>query len=207
MVVIGFMGAMNVGKTAVLKLFVDYVEKNKVAKIDGGAPCTIEKVDFKGESVIPAEEGGDSYTKTVTPNKVVFLETGTDRSHTLFAPGGDKDKSVVRMGIITVSRIAKEVVAIFAVNESLVEQFQLYDLIRYIPKSIYVCFNKSDLIPDEQARAKVIEKMKKEIEAYFAKRQISIKDYFQTCAIDKPGMTALNDNTARMILDIALGRK
>ena len=106
MTIIGFMGNQGVGKTTVLKLFVDYLEQEKIANIEGGVDCKIEKVDFKGETEIKVE-AEDGYTKTVTPNKVVFIDSETSTSHTLFAPGGDRDRAVVRMGIITISRIAK----------------------------------------------------------------------------------------------------
>lgn len=202
---VGLMGAMNVGKTAVLKMFVDYIEKQKIDKIEGGAPCSIEKIDFKGESAIEVVDG-EGYTKTVTPNKVVFVETKSHISHTLFAPGGDRDKAVIRMGIITISRIAKDIVALFAVDQSVKEQFKLFDLIRYMPKNIYICLNKYDLLP-ESTREKTIQKLKAEIQEYFDKRKIGILNYFYTCAIDKPDFVKFNDNTARMILDIALGRK
>ena len=201
MAILGLMGAMNVGKTAVLKLFVDYVEKNKIKDIDGGVECKIEKVDFKGETILDSED----YNKTITPNKVVFIETKAGTSHTLFAPGGDRDRAVIRMGIITISRIARQIVGLFALDSPLKEQFKLYDLIRYMPKSIYICLNKYDLV-DEKERDKKIEKIKAQIKEYFKKRRITVKGYFQTCAIDKPDFAEFNDNAARMVLDIALGR-
>jgi Ni2+-binding GTPase involved in maturation of urease and hydrogenase len=204
MTIIGFMGNQGVGKTTVLKLFVDYLEKQKISQIEGGVECTIEKVDFKGETEIKVE-GEDGYTKTVTPNKVVFTETESNTSHTLFAPGGDRDRAVVRMGIITISRIAKQIVAIFDVSQSVKEQFKLFDLIRYMPKSIYVCLNKFDLL-DAKDKDKKITKMKAEIEDYFTKRKIEIKNIFYTCAIDNPDFVEYNDNAARMILDISLSR-
>ena len=74
-----------------------------------------------------------------------------------------------------------------------------------MPKSIYVCLNKYDLL-DEAERTAKIEKYKAEIEEYFKKRRITVTGYFQTCAIDKEGFSEFNDNAARMILDIALGR-
>jgi hypothetical protein len=204
MTIIGLMGAMNCGKTATLKLFVDYVEKQKIAKIEGGIDCTIEKVDFKGESAIEVEDS-EGYTKTITPNKVVFIETKSKQSHTLFAPGGDRERAVIRMGIITISRIARQIIGIFALDQPMKEQFKLYDLIRYMPKTIYICLNKYDLLEGADKEKKV-EKIKKEIQDYFEKRHITIKAFFQTCAIDKPDFGEFNDNAARMILDIALER-
>ncbi len=206
MAILGLMGAMNVGKTAVLKMFVEYVENNKISKIKGGIDCQIEKQDFKGESEIKVDED-DGYSKTITPNKVVFTETKSGASHTLFAPGGDRDRAVIRMGIITISRIARQIVGLFALDQPVKDQFKLYDLIRYMPKTIYICLNKYDLLEgNEEENQKKLDKTKSEIEAYFKKRRITVSGFFQTCAIDKPDFKEYNDNTARMILDLALGR-
>ena len=160
MAIIGLMGSMNVGKTAVLKMFVDYVEKKKIGNIKDGLDCKIEKKDFKGESEIEVKNG-DGYNKTITPNKVVFIEAKSGANHTLFAPGGDRDRAVIRMGIITISRIARQIVGLFALDESLKDQFKLYDLIRYMPKKIHVCLNKYDLLEgtdeEKQATLKLLE--------------------------------------------------
>jgi len=176
MTIIGLMGAMNCGKTSVLKLFVEYVEKKKISKIKGGFDCTIEKQDFGGESEIEVPEGEEGYSKTITPNKVVFIESKSETSHTLFAPGGDKDRAVIRMGIITISRIARQIVGLFALDQDLNDQFELYDLIRYMPKEIYVCLNKYDLLNgSDNEKEAMVEKTKNEIEAYFKKRRILVK--------------------------------
>jgi GTPase SAR1 family protein len=202
MAIIGLMGAMNVGKTAVLKMFVDYIEKNKISKIKGGMECKLEKVDFKGESTIEVEDG-DGFSKTITPNKVVFTEVKNGMSHTLFAPGGDRDRAVIRMGIITISRIAREIVGLFALDESLKDQFKLYDLIRYMPKKIFVCLNKYDLLEGtDEEKEKVLEEKKEMITNYFKKRRIIVEGFFLTCAIDKPNFLEFNDNVGRMILDL-----
>ncbi len=202
MAIIGLMGAMNVGKTAVLKMFVDYVEKEKIGNIKDGLDCKIEKKDFKGESEIEVKNG-DGYNKTITPNKVVFIETKSGANHTLFAPGGDRDRAVIRMGIITISRIARQIVGLFAIDESLKDQFKLYDLIRYMPKKIHVCLNKYDLLEGtDEEKQKNLEKKKEEITNYFKKRRITVEGFFLTCAIDKPDFIDYNDNTARMILNL-----
>lgn len=204
MTIIGLMGAMNVGKTAVLKMFVDYVENNRIAKIKGGVDCSIEVADFKGESEISVPEGTEEYSKTITPNKVVFVESKSGASHTLFAPGGDRDRAVIRMGIITISRIARKMVGLFALNQDLAEQFALYELIRYMPRSVHICLNKYDLLEgSETDKKKRVEEYEAEITKYFKKRRITIEGFFQTCAIPKEGFTEYNDNTARMILNLA----
>ncbi len=195
MAIIGLMGAMNVGKTEILKMFVKYIETH-----DCG--IRIEKADFNGEYEIEVKDG-DGFNKTITPNKVVFTEVKTRASHTLFAPGGDRDRAVIRMGINTISRTARQIVGLFVLDESLKDQFKLYDLIRYMPKKIHVCLNKYDLLEgSDEEKEKILEKKKEDITNYFKKRRIMVEGFFLTCAIDKPDFEDYNDRTARMILDL-----
>ena len=169
---IGLMGALNVGKTAILKMFVDYVENGKICKKKGSMECYIEKIDFKGESEFEVKDG-EIFSKTILSNKVVFTYTKTGKSHTLFAPGGARDHAVIRMGIITISRIAREIIGLFAVDQSLNDQFKLYDLIRYMPKRINIILTNLNKIP-EYGRDKNLEDIKFKIENYFKNRRIIV---------------------------------
>jgi GTPase SAR1 family protein len=202
MVNIGLLGAVSVGKTTILRLFVKYLKTQKIEGVAGGKLCTVIKTDFSGEAVLDPETGVKE-TKTIHPNRVVFKEDDNKRNHTIFAPGGDRGRAVVRMGVITISRIAKQIVAIFAVDRELEDQFQFFQDVRFFPKQIYVCFNKVDLVP-EADREKIIEGMKGQIIEFFAKRKIGIRDFFYTCAESVEGMEKYNDNTAAMVLKIAV---
>jgi translation elongation factor EF-Tu-like GTPase len=201
MVNIGLLGAVSVGKTTLLRLFVLYLTKNKIQEIEGGKACKVIKTDFSGEAVMNPESS-DKETKTIHPNRVVFQELDTGRNHTMFAPGGDKNWAVVRMGIITISRIAKQIIAVFAADKPLKEQFEFYRDIRYFPKEISVCFNKVDLL-DVDDKEKVLKDMQEKVTEMFNKRKIKIKNFFRTCAETKEEHADLNDNAARMILNIA----
>ncbi|MHA1474749.1 MAG: hypothetical protein ACTSPA_13315 [Promethearchaeota archaeon] len=199
---IGLMGALNVGKTAILKMFVDYVENGKICSI---MECYIEKKEFKGESEYEVKDG-DNFSKTILPNKVVFTYKKTGGSHTLFAPGGARDHAVIRMGIITISRIAREIVGLFAVDQSLNNQFKLYDLIRYMPKRINIILTNLNKIP-EYGRDKNLEDIKYKIENYFNNRRIKVNQiqsvYLNT---DNPGLLDKNYEAMRMILKISSQR-
>jgi len=198
---IGLMGALNVGKTAILKMFVDYVENGKICKKKGSMECYIEKIDFKGESEFGVKDG-ENLSKTILSNKVVFTYTKTGGSHTLFAPGGARDHAVIRMGIITISRIAKEIVGLFAVDQSLIEQFKLYDLIRYMPKKINIILTNLDKIP-ENGQDKKLEDIQNTIFRYFNRRRIIISGfyyvYFDT---NNPKFLDYNNEAIRMILNL-----
>jgi translation elongation factor EF-Tu-like GTPase len=202
MTTIGLIGNRDVGKTTILRLFVKYNNKTKFAGVNGGKPWSVTKIDFSGETCLNPETANKE-TKTIHPNRVNFQEDDTKRSHTIFAPGGDKDWPVVKMGIITISRISKQIVTVFAADQSLSDQLTFFDAVRYFPKEIYVCVNKLDLIPTAD-RVKLIESMKFKIEKYFNKRRIQIRDYFYTCAEESAQNQELNDNSAKMILKIAL---
>ena len=201
MVNIGLLGAVSVGKTTLLRLFVLYIKKNKINEIEGGKPIKVIKTDFSGEAVMNPENS-EKETKTIHPNRVVFKELDSGKNHTMFAPGGDREWAVVRMGIITISRIAKQIIAVFAVDRPLKEQFDFFKDIRYFPREIHVCFNKCDLIQAKDPE-KFIKDLENKVTELFNKRKIKIKNFFRTCAETSEENIELNDNAARMILEIA----
>jgi len=202
MVNIGLLGSVSVGKTTILRLFVKYLNNKRIEQVAGGKSCIVEKTDFSGEAVLDPETGVKE-TKTIHPNRVVFKENDTKVNHTLFAPGGDRGRAVVRMGVITISRIAKQIIAVFACDQPLEDQFLFFNDVRFFPKSIYVCFNKYDKITAAN-KDKYLDEMKGKIVEFFAKRKISIRESFYTCAEPVEKMEKYNDAIAAMILKICL---
>ncbi|MBN2155703.1 MAG: GTPase domain-containing protein [Candidatus Lokiarchaeota archaeon] len=202
MVNIGLLGAVSVGKTTLLRLFVLYVKKNKIEGVQGGKACTVIKHDFSGEAVLNPDSS-EKETKTIHPNRVIFKEDDTGKNHTLFAPGGDRSRAVVRMGIITISRIAKQIVAVFACDRPLEEQYDFFNDVRYFPKEIYVCFNKFDLIPEDD-KEKFLSDLEENVTDFFAKRKITVRQFFRTCAETNEEYNSYNDNAAEMMLKIAV---
>ena len=203
MVNIGILGSVSAGKTTLLRLFVKMCNNKDKIKELGGA-CSLLKTDFSGESTLIQDQAIENKeTKTIHPNRVYFKEDNTGTNHTLFAPGGDKERAVVRMGIITISRIAKQIVTIFSLDRSLKEQFAFFDQIRHFPREIYVCFNKFDLVTENQDDSKYLKQLEDSVTKYFNKRKIKIKGIFFTCAEAKDEeFTHLNDNASQMILQI-----
>ena len=187
---IGFLGAVNVGKTSLLRLFVDHCQRNN---------CTVIKSDFSGESTA-YDQDIPITTKTIHPNRVYFSDKES-HNHTLFAPGGDKERAVVRMGIITISRIAKQVVAVFALNQNLQEQLEFFSSVRHIPRDIYVCLNKFDLV-DKNEGLKLAQNWEIVVKNYFSKRKIKVKDFYVTCAEDNKEYEVYNKAAAEMIVNI-----
>ena len=200
MVNVGLMGDINVGKTTLLKLFVDYVEKQEIGEIEGGAPCKVVRKDFSGESKITID--GEDTDITISPNKVVFKNKSTNKSHTLFAPGGHIKRGVVKMGIITISRVARQIVVLIDVSRDLKSQLSFFNDVRYLPNELNVCFNKVDLLNVTEVENK-IKAYESEIIAFFAKKKIKVKSFYRTCGLrDMNGMTEFNENVARMLLSI-----
>ncbi|MHA1763035.1 MAG: hypothetical protein ACTSYC_04650, partial [Promethearchaeota archaeon] len=180
MVNVGLLGDVSVGKTSILRLFVRYLNKGQIENVKGGKKCTIVKTDFSGEATIPT--GGEKETKTIHPNRVVFREDNIGKTHTIFAPGGDASRAVVRMGIITISRIATQIIAVFAMDRDLKQQFDFFNEVRFFPDKIYACINKADLIDgDASAKQKKIEEAKKQIVEFFKNKKITVEDVFITC--------------------------
>ncbi len=207
MVNIGLLGDISAGKTSILRLFVKYLKVGDIEKVKGGQKCTIVKTDFSGEATVPGGSKEDRLnqkeTKPIHPNRVVFREDKSGRAHTIFAPGGDRARSVIRMGIITISRIATQIIAVFSCDRPLEKQFEFFRDVRFFPDNIFVCINKIDLI--EKDPEKKVEEAKTEIVDFFKQRKISIKEFFITCAESVKGfedVQTYNDRTAEMILEI-----
>ena len=207
MVNIGLLGDISVGKTSILRLFVRYLNKGEIENVKGGMKCTVVKTDFSGEATVPRGDKEDSLnekeTKTIHPNRVVFREDDSGKAHTIFAPGGDRQRAVVKMGIITISRIATQIIAVFSLDRDLERQFEFFNDVRFFPDKIYVCINKIDLL--EGNRDKKVEELKSKITNFFNKRKIVINEFFETCGetIDNfEDIQTFNNRVAEMILEI-----
>ncbi|MFX1419697.1 MAG: hypothetical protein ACFE9N_12320 [Promethearchaeota archaeon] len=207
MVNIGLLGDVSVGKTSILRLFVRYLKKGDIEKVKGGVKCSVVKADFSGEATVPGGEKEDALnekeTKTIHPNRIVFREDSTNKAHTIFAPGGDRARAVVKMGIITISRIATQIIAVFSLDRDLATQFEFFNDVRFFPDKIYVCINKIDLVKGN--KEKKLEEVKKQINDFFEKRKIAINDTFITCGETIEGfedIETFNNQVAEMILEI-----
>ncbi|MFW9937498.1 MAG: hypothetical protein ACFFD5_07595 [Candidatus Thorarchaeota archaeon] len=207
MVNIGLLGDISVGKTSILRLFVRYLNRGEIENVKGGMKCTVVKTDFSGEATVPRGNKQDTLdekeTKTIHPNRVVFREDSSGKAHTIFAPGGDRARAVVKMGIITISRIATQIIAVFSLDRDLDRQFEFFNDVRFFPDKIYVCINKLDLL--EGDKEKEIEKITKKIKDFFNKRKINVTDIFVTCGEtveDFEDIETYNNNVAEMILKI-----
>ena len=211
MVNIGLLGDISAGKTSILRLFVRYLKVGDIEQVKGGQKCTVVKTDFSGEATVPGGDKEDRLnqkeTKTIHPNRVVFREDKSGKAHTIFAPGGDRQRAVVKMGIITISRIATQIIAVFSLDREFERQFEFFNDVRFFPDKIYVCINNVDLI--EGDRDTKIEEAKKKIESFFNLRKISIIDYFITCGETIKEFAEIeeyNNRVAEMILEITLPR-
>jgi translation elongation factor EF-Tu-like GTPase len=213
MVNVGLLGDISTGKTSILRLFVRYLNKGDIEKVQGGMKCTVVKTDFSGEATIPSGDKEDALnekeTKTIHPNRVVFREDPTNKAHTIFAPGGDRERAVVKMGIITISRIATQIIAVFSLDRDIESQFGFFNDVRFFPDKIYVCINKVDLLEGKKPdKEKKLEEIKKKIADFFKKRKITIKDFFITCGEIVEGfedVESYNNAVAEMILAITTG--
>ncbi|MFX1328367.1 MAG: hypothetical protein ACFE91_09580 [Promethearchaeota archaeon] len=207
MVNIGLLGDVSVGKTSILRLFVRYLKKGDIEKVKGGIKCSVVKADFSGEATVPGGDKEDALdekeTKTIHPNRIVFREDSTNKAHTIFAPGGDRTRAVVKMGIITISRIATQIIAVFSLDRDLKPQFEFFNDVRFFPDKIYVCINKIDLV--EGNKEKKLEDVKAKITDFFSKRKITINEVFITCGETIEvfeDVETYNDRVAEMILEI-----
>ncbi|MHA2184913.1 MAG: hypothetical protein ACXAAI_07930 [Promethearchaeota archaeon] len=209
MVNIGLLGDVSVGKTSILRLFVRYLKKGDIENVEGGVKCSVVKADFSGEATVPGGDKEDALnqkeTKTIHPNRIVFREDANNKAHTIFAPGGDRKRAVVKMGIITISRIATQIVAVFSLDRELETQFEFFNDVRFFPDKIFVCINKVDLL--EGNRDKKVKEMQNKIQEFFNARKIAINEFFLTCGetIDEfEDVEKFNNRVAEMILEITI---
>jgi len=186
---------------------VRYLKKGDIEKVEGGTKCSVVKADFSGEATVPGGEKEDALnqkeTKTIHPNRIVFREDTSNRAHTIFAPGGDRARAVVKMGIITISRIATQIIAVFSCDRDLDPQFEFFNDVRFFPDKIYVCINKVDLLEGDSE--KKVDEMKKQIQEFFETRKIAINETFITCGETVENfedVEKFNNRVAEMILEI-----
>jgi len=141
------------------------VKQRKINGTIGMEEFTIIKTDFSGEAV-KSDDTNDKEIKTIHPNRVVFR--GRDgRAHTIFAPGGDRSRAVVKMGIITVSRMATSIIAFFNQKLDLESQFEFFNDVRFFPKKIDVIIDSGE----------IFEETKDKITDFFRKRKIEIDEF------------------------------
>lgn len=204
MTYIGIIGSVSVGKTSFVRLFMKYIQEGKTQSVKGGVKCSLVSTDFSGESILDPLSGVKE-TKTIHPNRLVFQEDESKQNHTLFAPGGDQGRAVVKMGVITISKISKEIITLFSCIEDLDKQLKFFSDVNFFPNEIFVALNKYDLIQAEDKDA-YVEEMKRKIETFFAGRKKKVLDYIITVADPINGWEDYNNNAAKLILDICLGR-
>ncbi|TXT65741.1 MAG: hypothetical protein BAJALOKI3v1_70043 [Promethearchaeota archaeon] len=211
MVNIGLLGDVSVGKTSILRMFVRYLNKGDIENVEGGKKCIVVKTDFSGEATLPGgnkeNKLNEKETKTIHPNRVVFREDDTNKAHTIFAPGGDVSRAVIKMGVITISRIATQIIAVFALDRDIEKQFKFFNDVRFFPENIYIAINKLDLLKDDPNRNEKLEELKGKITDFFSKRKINVKEFFITCAEQIEGfedVQTYNDHVAEMILQISV---
>jgi small GTP-binding protein len=164
---LGLLGANDVGKVEVLKMLVAFLgsQHNEMFEAE------ILKADFAGEAILDPESGVRE-TRTVHPNRIRLRWLKNNNLLTIFAPGGDRGRAVVKMGVITISRMAKEIVCLFDISRPLKPQLAFFSDVRDFPKRVDVLWTRC-----EQPGTKlpqVLAKSRAEVEGAFKTRGITI---------------------------------
>ncbi len=214
---VGLLGAVGVEKEDILRLFIHYVDAGLITQIDPDIHCTIIKAQIAGKIIIDSPKRVQKSKKKRTAkepaglvlhpaDRIVFREDNNGKNHTLFAPGGDREQAVVKMSVITVSRISRKIIAVFDVTRELDSQFKFFTDLRFFPKDIAVCLNKYDILADkdiDQANA-IVNDYRGKITDFFEKRRISVTAFYPTCAETKDDCKKFNDSVINMILNITV---
>lgn len=105
-------GQSSSGMNSVLRSFVKSINESY---FNGDSILSIIKTDFSGNS-----------TTLFHPNRVVFKACYNGRCHTLFGPFGDLIDGAVRGALITITRIATQLIAYFSYGEDIQSQFEYF---------------------------------------------------------------------------------
>jgi predicted GTPase len=102
------------------------------------------------------------------------------------------------MGIVTISRISHIIIAVFDLSRDLEPQFLFYDRVKFLPKTIYIALNKSDLVKNLNDR---VEEYTKKIKEYFIeKRKINIVGISAIVAKALPDFEDYNEKCVDIIV-------
>ncbi len=128
-------------------------------------------------SIIKAQivdEYKDGKKIPIRPNRVVFREDITRSVHTLFAPGSDRENALGKMGIITITRISRDIFGVFDLTQKLDPQLRFFTDVRFFPRIINVLLTRADQI-SENKRNDLISTYSTQIKAFFEERGIQVR--------------------------------
>ncbi|HMF32044.1 MAG TPA: hypothetical protein VKK79_11545 [Candidatus Lokiarchaeia archaeon] len=190
---IALLGAANIGRTNLLRIFLRYVEQGLIPE-----NIRILKTDFSGESILAT---GGRKTKTILPNKVNF-EDEDGALYELIAPGGETDRPVIKMGAITSSRLSKAIIIVFDLTQDLDPQLEYFNSVKIFLKCVWVCLTKFDLLAEEEQASQTLSYSER-VKDFFAQRGIEIKGV--AWAGDSQDVQVEEQNAAvvKMILEAA----
>ncbi|MFX1478969.1 MAG: tetratricopeptide repeat protein [Promethearchaeota archaeon] len=132
-------------------------------------------VTYRNNSI--EERSMEKETKTINPTRLIIKDKAKGRMHTIFAPGGDRSRAVVKMGIITLARIAKIIIAYFSLNNPLREQFEFFNEVQFLPNEIYIWLLEREKL--DVNREDIIEEYISSITNFFNKKKMKIKKIYQ----------------------------
>ncbi len=165
---------------------------------EGKIGGTLGKTDFFGETTLAP---GGRETKTIHPNRVAFTDDN-HQTYTILAPGGETDRSVVKIGAITSSRLAKSIVAVFDLTQDLKPQLDYFVKLKIYVKHLWVCLSKFDLVSpsDQEGR---IKSYSQQVREFFSQRGVQVKNIAWAGEAANPDYEEQNLTVAQLILDAA----
>jgi len=210
MVNIGFLGVPNSGKTSLLRNFIKFIREERFKQLNIQDSYKLISTDFSGESqLINFKENVEDFiklTKTIYPNKVVFQNLNSGHFHTIFDPGGDNSMPIVKIGIITITRISNIIIAIITLDQPIKDQLKFFESIRYLPKKIFVCINKMDLINKSESGIQLEynkDTIESSIKKQFGKQKTEVIKFFYTCSEEITNFYNYCEEAFKMVLEIS----
>ncbi len=201
MAVICLLGEQGVGKTSLLQSTIQYLSDDKP---DYRTNYYVHKEDFSGEANTLGENKEVISSTTIHPNRVIIKDYNSNKMHQIFSVGGRYKTTVVKMSIITISKLSDHIIFVFSPGINLETQFEYFDNVKLLPKELYVCINKMDLFNGHE-NGDEFKDFKKNIEDYLTQKTLSVKEFFFTYSNFKTNLLDLQlyrENTIKMFLKI-----
>ncbi len=167
MVKIGILGDTSTDKVYVLRSLVKLLNLSSFK-------FNIIRVQFNDEENLNSANNNEEEISRIYPNRIIFQEVERKMTHTIFAPIGDVHGVIIKMEIITISRIASHIIALFTLKNDIEEQFEVYKYSRFLPDNIHILIDLKGVNNRER-----INQIEQKIVEFFTGKKIKVRSLFE----------------------------
>ena len=201
MVVICLLGDHGVGKTSLLQSTIHYLSDDMQQYWN---KYVVHKEDFSGEAIRRGVNNEIISSTTLHPNRVIIGEYDSNRIHHIYSVGGHYSAIIVKMSIITISKLSDHIIFVVSPDVPLESQFEYFEHLPFTPKELYVCINKMDLF-ENNGNLNDSKTFENKIDEYLKEKTVRIKEFFHTCGhieTAHPDLITCRENGIHMFINI-----